>query len=477
MKLSAPRRILKNLAFLAIADFFNKALVFVAVAYLARTLKAEGFGKIEFAQAIAVYFMLLANQGLATFGAREIARHNSDIKRYANHILSIRLLLALLSYILLVVFTFSVPQSAEIKNLLLIYGFAMFALSLTLDWVFQGTERMEYIALAQTVNQAAYAGGLFLLVRGYEQLLLVPVVKLAAAMIGATILLFFVNKRYGRIKLSYDPVFWRQILKQSIPMGVSLILIQIYYTFDTVMLGFMKGEAMVGWYNAAYKIVLLFIGFATLFGTVIFPVLSRYYKESLSQLRDLLFQSSRLTLFFALPIAVGGMVLSSQIIQLVYGLSYQPSVLPLKILIWSVFTVYFNCSFAFCLLACDKQKEYMYSVLAGAIVNLILNFLLIPKYDMLGASIATITCETITLALILFYSRRIVRAVPGAHLLRTLSASAAMGMVLYFVPLNLWLKILVGLVTYLLIMITIKGIKAEDIISFQKILRASHDSR
>jgi O-antigen/teichoic acid export membrane protein len=303
------------------------------------------------------------------------------------------------------------------------------------------------------------------------------VVKLAAAMIGATILLFFVNKRYGRIKLSYDPVFWRQILKQSIPMGVSLILIQIYYTFDTVMLGFMKGEAMVGWYNAAYKIVLLFIGFATLFGTVIFPVLSRYYKESLSQLRDLLFQSSRLTLFFALPIAVGGMVLSSQIIQLVYGLSYQPSVLPLKILIWSVFTVYFNCSFAFCLLACDKQKEYMYSVLAGAIVNLILNFLLIPKYDMLGASIATITCETITLALILFYSRRIVRAVPGAHLLRTLSASAAMGMVLYFVPLNLWLKILVGLVTYLLIMITIKGIKAEDIISFQKILRASHDSR
>ncbi|MCK4223723.1 MAG: flippase [candidate division Zixibacteria bacterium] len=473
--MSTARTVSKNFLFLTFADFFNKALAFLGVVYLARVLRVEGFGKIEFAQAIMVYFLLVVNQGLSLFGVREIAKDKTRIKTYVDHIMTMRLLLSLVSYVFLVVFVLWIKQPMEVKRLLLIYGFTLFTFSLTLDWVFQGIEKMEYIALGRIINQVVYVGGLFLLVKNWDQLLRVPIIRVVATITGAIILLYIFIKRYGDVKLSYDLNLWKQIFRQSIPMGVSFVVIQLYYSFDSVMLGFMKGVTVVGWYNAAYKIVLLFIGFASLFGTAIFPVLSRYYKESFTKLSNFVFQSSRLNIFFGLPIAVGGTILSGQIIQFVYGSAYQSSVLPLQILFWSVFTVYFNCSFAFCLLACDKQKEYMYSVLAGATVNLTLNLILIPKYSMLGASIATIVCEVITLGLILFYSRRIVKAIPWIDLLKILGASAFMGMVLYFFPGNLLTKVFLGIFVYLAAMIVLRGIKGEDVMWLKRIIKASYE--
>jgi len=473
--LSTARNVLKNFLSLTFADFFNKALAFFAVAYLARVLKTEGYGKIEFAQAIIVYFLLVVNQGLSVFGVREIAKDQLKVKIQVAQILTIRLLLSLVSYILLVIFVLLVKQPSDIKKLLLIYGFTFFTFSFTLDWVFQGIEKMEYVALGRIINQVVYVGGLFFLVKNWDQLLRVPIIRIAAAIAGAIILLYTFIQRYGDIKLSYDLNLWKQIFKQSIPMGISFLVIQLYYNLDSVMLGFMKGVTVVGWYNAAYKIVLLFLGFASLFGTTIFPVLSRYHKESLDKLREFVFHSSRFNIFFGFPIAVGGTILSGQIIQFVYGSAYQSSILPLQILIWSVSTVYFNCSFAFCLLACDRQKEYMYSVIAGAIVNLILNIMLIPKYSMLGASIATIVCEVITLGLILFYSRRIVKAIPGIDFLKTLGSSAFMGMVLYFLQGNLLIRVLVGIFVYLGVMIALRGIRGEDLMWLKRIVKASYE--
>ena len=105
---------------------------------------------------------------------------------------------------------------------------------------------------------------------------------------------------------------------------------------------------------------------------------------------------------------------------------------------------------------------------------MILNFALIPKYSMLGASIATIAGEVVVLGLILFYSARIIRAVPWIDLLKALSASAFMGMLLYFAPLDFWPRVLAGILVYVLCMLAIKGIRGEDIRSFKEMLRPSY---
>lgn len=460
--MSTSKKVLKNFSFLLGADLVTKTLGFISVIYLARVLTVEGFGKIEFAQAIIIYFVLLVNQGLDIWSVREIAKEQGKMKEIANNVLSIRFFLSLLAYGLLVIFVLIINKPWDIKQLILLYGLSIFTFSFTLNWFFQGIERMEFIALGQLLSQLVYVGGIFIIVKNSSYIFQVPLIKFASAFFSLSLLAFLFLKLNGSFKLSLDPMAWKEIFKQSLPMGFSLVVTQIYYNLDTIMLGFMKGEKEVGWYNAAYKIVIIFIGFAGLFGNALFPALSRYYKESREKLQNIIHLSTRVTLFFGIPIAVGVCFLSKEIVQTVYGQSYLKGNIALQILIWSIFTIYTNVPFAFLLLAAERQKDYMYAVGLGALVNLILNFVLIPTYGLLGASIATITCEIIVLCLILYYSRKLVRVPLWKYLVKGFASSFLMSLILYFLSFGLLLKILIGVLSYFIWMAIFRGVTRKD---------------
>jgi O-antigen/teichoic acid export membrane protein len=472
--LTISKKVLKNFSFLLGSDLITKALGFVSIIYLSRVLTVQGFGQIEFAQAIIIYFILLVNQGLDVWGVREIAREQERKNEIADNILSIRFFLSLLAYGVLVLFVLAINKPWEIKKLILLYGLTIFTFSFTLNWFFQGIERMEIIAVGQLVNQLLYVGGILFLVKNNSDIFQVPVIKFVAAFFSLTLLAFLFLKINGPLKLSMNPSLWKQIFKQSLPMGFSLIVIQIYYNLDTIMLGFIKGEKEVGWYNAAYKMVLLFIGFAGLFGNAIFPTLSRYHKKSKEKLQTLIRQSSRVTLFFGIPIAMGICCLSQEIIQTIYGSSYLKGTVALQILAWSIFTIYWNAPFAFLLLAAERQKEYMYAVTLGASINLLLNFILIPRYSLLGASIATIICEIVVLSLILFYSRGLIKVPLLAHLIKGFVSSFLMGLILYCLPFNLLIKILIGALSYFIWMYILKGFTRQDVRLAFQLLKSSY---
>ncbi len=471
--MTISKKVFKNFSSLLVADLLTKALGFISVIYLARVLTVEGFGKIEFAQAIIVYFILLVNQGLDIWGVREIAKNQGRKKEIVNNILSIRLFSSLIAYGILVLFVMVINKPWEIKKLILLFGLTIFTFSFTLNWFFQSIERMEIIALGQLVGQLFYITGIFLMVKNSFHIFQVPLIKFISAFLSLSFLALLFFKMNGTFKFSFNPSSWKEIFKQSLPMGFSLVVIQIYYNLDTIMLGFMKGEKQVGWYNAAYKIVLLFIGFAGLFGNALFPTLSRFYKESKEKLQVIVRQSSRVTLFLGIPIAMGICLLSKEIMLIMYGPLYLDGVVALQILIWSIFTIYTNAPFAFLLLAADKQKEYMYSVSIGALINLVLNFILIPKYSLLGASIATMICEITVLNLILFYSKGLVKVPLVEYLVKGFASSFLMVLTLYLLPFNLFIKILTGVILYFIWMFILRGITREDMRIAFKILKSS----
>lgn len=472
--MTISNKVLKNFSFLLGADLLTKALSFIGIIYLARILTVEGFGKIEFAQAIIVYFILLVNQGLDLWGTREIAKEQEKRQEIINNILSIRFFLSLLAYGALILFVFIINKPGDFKKLILLYGLTIFTFSFTLNWFFQGIERMEIIALGRLISQLLYVGGIFFIIKNSSYIFQVPLIKFIAAFFSLGVLAYLFFKIDGIPKLSLNLSLWKEIFKQSLPMGFSLIAIQIYYNLDTIMLGFIKGEKEVGWYNAAYKIVLLSIGFAGLFGNALYPTLTRYYKESREKIQTLVRQSSRITLFFGIPIAMGIFFLSKDIMQTIYGSSYLKGVGALQILVWSIFTIYTNVPFAFLLLAAERQKEYMYAVVLGASVNLLLNFILIPRYSLLGASIATVICEIVVLSLILFYSRELVKVPLLEYIAKGVVSSFLMGLTLYFLPFNLFIKILIGALSYFIWMFILKGVSREDVRLFFQLLRSSY---
>ena len=254
-QLTTGQRIVKNLLSLTTANIISRLIGFVTIAYLARILNASGFGQISFAQTIIAYFMLLSDLGLRAFGVREVARDKKQIKKHVNNILTLRIILAIISFGLLLIFIAFINKPTEYKTLIAFCGLSLFPSALSLDWLFQGIERMEFIALANIVRSLAYAGLVFLFVNSPSRILSIPLFALAASFVMITPLVYSFVKNYGWFSFSFNWPIWKEFLTKALPMGFSFIMIQIYYNLDTIMLGFMKGDKVVGWYSAAYKII------------------------------------------------------------------------------------------------------------------------------------------------------------------------------------------------------------------------------
>jgi O-antigen/teichoic acid export membrane protein len=410
--MSIKKTVLKNFFSLSFSEVISNGLKFVSVIYLARILGAEGFGKINFATATLAYFMLLVNLGLHTYGIREIARDKERMKKYINNILTIKLLSSVFAFLLVAVFVYFLPKPAEIKKLILFFGFSLFTFSFTIDWVFMGIQEMEYIALARIAQNFIYVALIVSLVKMPDQILSVPFLHLGSALVAVLILMTVFVRKHGSFQLDFDLSFWKHILSQAFPMALSIIAIQIYLNFDTVMLGFMKSEGEVGWYSAAYKVIIILLLAGGIYYNTIFPVISNLYKKSVEKLKHLMQFTLSLMILAIVPMLVIGTIFAAQIIGLIFGDGYQESVVVFRILLWNVAAVLLNSLFGRCLLGCNRQKYHLACVSGGGLVNLILNFILIPPLGIKGAAIATVAAETTVLFMFYFGTKKIVMLSP-----------------------------------------------------------------
>jgi len=467
--LTTAGRILKNFFSLASAGIISQGLGFVVIVYLARILGVANFGKVVFAQAIFVYFMLITNLGLPTLGAREIARDKNKIEHYVNNILTIRLVLAGISFCLLLLFIIFISISTEIKQLIIIFGLSVFPFALLFEWVFQGTEKMEYIGISRVLNKLFYVLLIFILIKSSKQLLLIPFAWLVGEIVVSGFLIYLFIKQFNRIELSFNIPFWRDSLKKALPMGIAFMLNTIYINFGTIMLGFMKGNEVVGCYNAAYKIVLFILGIGGLYATVIFPIVSEHYKGSLKKLQFLLSRSTKLMITIGLPFGVAGTILARPIMNLIYGSQYDNGIIAFQILIWSVVIIFISILYGYSLMACDRQKNYLAGVAIGAVIHIGLNIILIPSFSLIGASIATIITELTVFIYMYFDFKQIVEVPFKQYFLKPFIASTVMGVFLcYFLNLNIFGLVTLGLLVYFTGISLLKGISREELVMLRR---------
>ena len=464
--MSTARRVLKNFLSLTFAQIICNLLGFVGVAYLARVLGVEGFGSIGFAFAIVSYFLLLNNLGFDTFGTREIARDKEKINQYVNNILSLKLFASFVAFFLLLVFVLVIPKPTEVKKLILFYGLTMFSSTLTVEWVFMGLEKMEMIAFSRILRQIFYVLLIILLVKSSKQIYLVPWALFISSIIGASILLYCL---FRNLKFEVKWKLWKEILKQSLPIGLSSIMIQIYLSSAIIILGFMKGEKAVGWYNAAYRIVLLIGAIGLLYYSSIFPLISRCFKSSMEKLRTILTYTIKLTIIVALPLGIGGIFVAKPIMKIIYGKEFDPGIIPFQILIWSMIIGWFSCIYGNSLIACDKQKKYMLGITLGAISNVLLNLALIPYFGLVGASITTIASELVVFASMYFQLSKIIEIKFHKFLLKPLMASILMGAFLFLTEnfLHLFMWIMTAVIVYSVFLFIFKGMPVEEIKSLK----------
>ena len=480
--LTATQRIAKNFFSLAAANIIVSVLGLVVAAYLARVLLPAGFGMLALAMAIMYYFLLIPNLGLPLLGTRQAARDKDRIMQYASNIVTLRMALAFGSFCLLLLFSYLIEKPTEVKYLIILYGIGVFPFALQLHWLFQAIEKMQYIALGQTVGAGLYAVFIFVFVRTSEDLLAVPPIYAACMLFFPSLFLVLVFlRRFGLFRPQFDLSLWRALLRQALPMGFSFVMIQIYYNFDIVMLGFIKDDAEVGYYSAAYKVILMVLGVGLLYHQAIFPVLSNYYKTSLESLRRLLLASARIVVTIGLPLALGGTLLARPIMELIYGDEYSSGVIAFQILIWAVAVIWLSYVYGHSLLASDRQNRYAVMITIGAAGNIALNIALIPRYGLMGASIATLIAEVTVFGLMYREFSKVTRVPFSRHLLRPVLACLGMGAVLHFCSaLGVLLLLPIGAIVYFGLLWLVGGVTRDElklIMEQLRLLKASRSKR
>ena len=439
-------------------------MAFLSTIYLSRTLTDTGFGKLAFAQAVATYLILFVNSGLPTFGIREIARHKNRANEFFMNIVALRLFFAIIIFTAFTITVWQLHFTREMKILLTGISLWVFPQAIYGDFVFQGLEKMKFVGLGRALTQFLFLTVIFFLIKGSEDLTKVPLVRVGSVLFTSLILLAIFFGLSGRWRTAdFKFAHWRAYLKESWVIAASLILINIYYTFDTLLLGLLDKPEVVGWYNAAYKIILLFVGIAGLLQMAFAPFFASE-KDNRELFKKGMAGFSMILVFFATLIC-GSLILGSHdLISLLYGSDYLASIPIIRLLAVALFFIYLDTVFLVPLLFTGLQKYYLLAVLIGAVSNVILNLIMIPIWSYTGAAIATISSNfLIAAAGFIFFTRSFY--FDGRLIKNILIAIALMGLVLFSIY-KLQLNSLLAIVSFIMLFSVLFLIQRKSEIKF-----------
>ena len=392
---------LRKILTLSAGDFLAKTLYFLAFIHLARVLGVEHYGLLEFALSLLTYLLLVADGGLDLWAVREVAQ-GKRVPELVSQIVPLRLIFATIGFGLTLVLLWVVPSQPQLAELLLILGSTLFIQALNLKWIFMGQEQMNQVAWGLIISQIVFAALALLLVRGSDDLLWAPILKLVADLV---LMFYFARlflQTHGLTGISVRFNSMGNALKPALTLGSAHGLAQVSYNFDSVMLGFMLGPTFVGWYSAAYKPITALLAVPVSYFLGLFPVLSGVYGRDQEEFRRLVVRSVQLMVLFALPVGVGGALLAQPVIDMLFGADYSASVRPLQILAISATLVITRGTLRQALNAANRPDLDLRCATIATASNVGLNLLLIPILQLQGAALATLFSELTWLALIVY---------------------------------------------------------------------------
>jgi len=473
--MNTVQRIAKNTGVLFVSQILSYILSFLFVMYTARYLGAEGFGTLSFAIAFTGIFGLFADLGLKTLIVREVARDKSLASKYLGNVVIIKIILAFLMFALTAITINFLGYSQQIINLvyLIAVSVIMFAFTQMFYSIFQSYEKMEYQSIGIILNSALLLlGALFLIFFGYS------VVGFAYLyFIVSTIVLvyssFICTWKFVLPTIEVDWTFWKFLLKESLPFAITGISITIYLYIDTILLSMLKGQEVVGWYNASYRLIMALLFIPVYINTSIFPFMSKSYITSKKSLKISFEKLLKLMIFIGIPIGIGTVLIANKVILLIYGNQFLKSVIILQILIWSLVLIFVRSPFERFFESVNKQAVVSKIAIIGVIFNIIANLILIPKYSYLGAGVVTVLTDIMILFFLVIASKNIGVSISKKvfiDIIKILIAGILMGILLkYLLDINLFILITAGAVIYLLISIILKIIDKDEIAMIKSI--------
>jgi O-antigen/teichoic acid export membrane protein len=393
-------RLNKNFLWLSAANIVSSVVNVGLFIYLARALEAESFGYFSYATTFVFYLFNFIDLGLTTYGIREVAKDNSRLPQYVSNILSFKSVLAVfifLGFLLAVAFS---CQPALIKILMAETALLLLVGSLSTEWAFQGLEKMHMVFISLVTTSFLQFGLTYMFVKTPQDLLKAPIVNFIAPIPILIIFLWILKFKFSIRRPELSNI--KRYLSSSMAIWAISVFAQAYNGLDIVILGLFRSPQEVGYFTVARRIAngagLMMIVLA---GAVM-PHLSATFVRDRARFAVATKKFLRISMFIVVLVFIPVIVFSKQLISLTVGPEYLQASLPLEIMMAALVLVMFNMPFSTGLIAAGFERDVMRQTFASASVSIVSNFILMPKYGMIGASVSFMLAESLALGWILY---------------------------------------------------------------------------
>lgn len=380
--------------------------------YISRVLGVEVNGKLNFASASLTYFSLFATLGLSTYGIKACARVREDktkLSKTVHELLLINAVTTSLACVALVTAIFSIPRYHQEWKLLFIYSWNMILNVVGMNWMYSAIEQYDYITKRSIVFKFIGVILMFLFVHNPGDSYKYAVITVFAN-VGGNILNIIHSRRFITYKW-YGNYDCKQHIKPTLALFATYLAVNVYSSLDSVMLGFICGDFEVGIYSAAVKIRTVLTTLITSIGTVLLPRLSFYIaNENWNEFKRLLKKSYCTIIMMAIPMMIYFILAAAPSIVFLSGTEYAEAATPMRILMpIMLITSLSNITGMQILIPTGGEWKFAVSVSCGAIIDIVINMILIPQMGASGAAIGTLLAELTQFCVQLYFARNYIR--------------------------------------------------------------------
>ena len=444
--------ILKNQIFNFSMQILNILFPLIAIPYTTRLFGPEVLGEVNYANSIVQYFVMLAAAGIPVYATREIARNRDDNNALRKTFKEITILQVIFTIISLIVYTLLILSVENLRSniyLYLLLGIQIFSNAFDFIWFIQGIEKYRYAAIATFISKFINVVLIFALLRSREDY------NIYAFIIGITT---FINV-FIRMMVSFnllknfkstDKV---EINHKNLKVHVYAILVfflsdvaaKVYTAMDQTMLGILDSKESGGYYSMSIRLVKVLLTFVTSLAVVMIPRISNSIRNNRTdEVKRYIGMSTNLVYLISIPAIFGIVAIGEEVITIYLGEEFLQSIGIFKIVSLNLIIVGLSNVFGMqAMIPYGKEKKFTIILSLAAVVNFIVNLILIPQLSYFGATYATILAELLVTVWMYFEVRKLVGDIPEVF--------------------NVWKMLVPSVIFYLVIRFGVKSFVSSSI--------------
>ena len=466
--MSNSKSITKNYLYNLIYQILLIIIPIITTPYVSRVLGADGVGKFSFSSSIVSYFVIFASLGFGYYAQREIAKYQDNKKKQSEifwEIIIVRSVSVLTALIVYFTAIFLGVFKDGYTLLMIILSINILAVAFDISFLFAGNEDFSKTVLTNTLVRILNVIAIFVFVKDRNDLWKYVLISALTLLIANASLAVYAKNFLCKIEIkSLKPI---RHIKPAVILFLPTIAISVYAYLDKTMIGIITGSDFEnGFYEQAERIVKMVMTVVTSLGTVMIPRnANAFERKDMDAIRRNIYRSVRFVLLLGIPMMIGLIAVSDNVVPWFLGDGYYKSANIMKILSVLVLAIGLNNVFGLqYLIPAGEDKKFTISVTCGAITNFLLNLVLIRLFKSYGAAIATIVAETVVAVIMFCFIRKIVSL---REILKS-SVKYLISGIIMFVPcfilgrilepsiINTFVIVFTGVVVYLICLILLK---------------------